>query len=63
MNSEIKRLYIWLKINKYSLNIKKPSYNDLQKYENIREDKNDIYIDDTKIITVNKINLFGFNYK
>jgi hypothetical protein len=30
MNSEIKRLSIWLKINKLSLNIKKNSYNDLQ---------------------------------
>ena len=31
--------------------------------KSIRERKNDIYIDDIKIDTVNKIQKIGFNYK
>ena len=63
MNSEIKRLSIWLKINKLSLNIKKTHTMTFSSKKSIRERKNDIYIDDIKIDTVNKIKKIGFNYK
>ena len=59
MNSEIKRLSIWLKINKLSLNIKKTHTMTFSNTKSIRERANDIYIDDIKIDTVNKITFLG----
>ena len=59
MNSEIKRLSIWLKINKLSLNKKKTHTMTFSNTKSIRERANDIYIDNIKIDTVNKITFLG----
>ena len=48
MNSEIKRLSIWLKIKNISLN-KKTHTMTFRNMKGIRERKNDIYIDDIKL--------------
>ena len=59
MNSEIKRLPIWLKINTMSLNKRKTHTMTFSITKSIRERTNDIYIDDIKIDTVNKITFLG----
>ena len=55
MNSVIKTLSICLKINTLSLNIKRNHTMTFSNMKSVRERKNDIYIDDIKIDTVNKI--------
>ena len=60
MNCEIKRLSIYIKINKLSLNIKNKTHTiTFSNMKSIRERKNDIYIDDIKIDTVNNIKMLG----
>ena len=59
LNIELKKLKIWLKTNKLSLNIQKTHTMTFTNTHSIRTRHNKIHIDGTEIGTVNYTNFLG----